>query len=123
LVDAAVEVLEGAHFARGRELSILTCAPRPDARRAVSQAVADKLLARLAWWEDYCRRNHAKMDNNPSSGNKAGGLTTILEKSLGAIAKSGTTPLNDVFEFAQRITTSKGMATDRMNSCRGSLAP
>ncbi len=75
-------------------------------RRAASQAVADKLIARLAWWEDYCQRHHAKMDNNPSSGNKAGGLTTILEKSLGAIAKSGTTPLNDVFEFAQRITTS-----------------
>ncbi len=74
-------------------------------QRATSQVVADKLLTRLAWWEDYCRRHHAAMDNNPSSGNKAGGLTTILEKSLGAIAKSGTTPLADVFEFAQPITT------------------
>ncbi|WP_119157353.1 UxaA family hydrolase [Caldimonas tepidiphila] len=72
-------------------------------RRAVSQAVADKLRARLAWWEDYCRRNHAQLDNNPSAGNKAGGLTTILEKSLGAIAKSGTTPLVDVLEYAQPI--------------------
>lgn len=69
-------------------------------RRAVSTAVADKLLARIAWWEGYTARNHMKMDNNPSAGNKAGGLTTILEKSLGAIAKSGTTNLVDVLEFA-----------------------
>ena len=73
-------------------------------RRAVSQAVADKLLARLRWWEDYCARNGGQMDNNPSAGNKAGGLTTILEKSLGAIAKSGTTNLVDVYEFAQPVT-------------------
>ncbi len=70
-------------------------------RRAVSTAVADKLLARIAWWEAYTARNHMTMDNNPSAGNKAGGLTTILEKSLGAIAKSGTTNLVDVVEFAQ----------------------
>jgi len=73
-------------------------------RRAVSAAVADKLLARLRWWEDYCSRNDAEMDNNPSAGNKAGGLTTILEKSLGAIAKSGTTNLVDVYEYAQSVT-------------------
>ena len=73
-------------------------------RRAVSQAVADKLLARLRWWEDYCARNGGEMDNNPSPGNKAGGLTTILEKSLGAIAKGGTTNLVDVFEYAQPVT-------------------
>lgn len=72
-------------------------------RRAVSQAVADKLLARLRWWERYCDRNDAEMDNNPSAGNKAGGLTTILEKSLGAIAKSGTTNLVDVVEYAQTV--------------------
>ncbi|MFO1267474.1 MAG: altronate dehydratase family protein [Rubrivivax sp.] len=76
-------------------------------RRAVSRQVADKLLARIAWWEQYTARNGMKMDNNPSAGNKAGGLTTILEKSLGAIAKSGTTNLVDVFEFAERIS-SKG---------------
>jgi len=70
-------------------------------RRAVSTQVADKLLARIAWWEAYTARNHMTMDNNPSAGNKAGGLTTILEKSLGAIAKSGTTNLVDVVEFAQ----------------------
>ncbi len=73
-------------------------------RRAVNRAVADKLLARIAWWEQYTARNGMKMDNNPSAGNKAGGLTTILEKSLGAIAKSGTTNLVDVYEFAQRVS-------------------
>jgi len=74
-------------------------------RRAVSQAVADKLIARIRWWERYCEKNDAEMDNNPSAGNKAGGLTTILEKSLGAIAKSGTTNLVDVFEYAQPVTS------------------
>ena len=73
-------------------------------RRAVSPAVADKLLARIAWWEQYTQRNGMSMDNNPSAGNKAGGLTTILEKSLGAIAKSGTTNLVDVVEFAEPVT-------------------
>jgi altronate hydrolase len=73
-------------------------------RRAVSHEVADKLLKRIAWWEAYTKRNHMQMDNNPSAGNKAGGLTTILEKSLGAIAKSGTTNLVDVVEFAQPVT-------------------
>ncbi len=77
-------------------------------RRAVSPAVADKLLARIKWWERYCERNDAEMDNNPSAGNKAGGLTTILEKSLGAIAKSGTTNLVDVYEYAQPVTA-KGL--------------
>ncbi|WP_395704252.1 UxaA family hydrolase [Aquabacterium sp.] len=70
-------------------------------RRAVSPAVAAKLLARIAWWEQYTARHGMKMDNNPSAGNKAGGLTTILEKSLGAIAKSGTSNLVDVIEFAE----------------------
>jgi altronate dehydratase len=73
-------------------------------RRAVSQEVADKLIARIRWWERYCERNDAAMDNNPSAGNKAGGLTTILEKSLGAIAKSGTTNLVDVVEYAEPVT-------------------
>ena len=77
-------------------------------RRAVSTAVADKLLERIRWWERYTERNDQEMDNNPSAGNKAGGLTTILEKSLGAIAKSGTTNLTDVFEYAQPVTT-KGL--------------
>jgi altronate hydrolase len=72
-------------------------------RRAVSAAVGEKLLARIAWWQDYCARNGGAMDNNPSAGNKVGGLTTILEKSLGAVAKGGTTNLVDVYEYAQPI--------------------
>ncbi len=74
-------------------------------RRAATPAIADKLIARIRWWEQYTARNDQEMDNNPSAGNKAGGLTTILEKSLGAIAKSGTTNLTDVFEYAQPVTT------------------
>jgi altronate hydrolase len=74
-------------------------------RRAVSQAVADKLIARIRWWEDYTARHSGSMDNNPSPGNKAGGLTTILEKSLGAVAKGGTSNLVDVFEYAQPVNT------------------
>ena len=73
-------------------------------RRAASPGVAAKLMARIRWWEAYTARNGMSMDNNPSAGNKAGGLTTILEKSLGAIAKSGTTTLVDVVEFAERIS-------------------
>lgn len=73
--------------------------------RAASVSVARKLLDRIDWWRDYAERNNAAMDNNPSHGNKEGGLTTILEKSLGAIAKSGTTPLNEVYEYAERIDT------------------
>ncbi|HUZ12595.1 MAG TPA: altronate dehydratase family protein [Caulobacteraceae bacterium] len=73
--------------------------------RSASAAVADKLRARLAWWEDYTRRNGATMDNNPSPGNRAGGLTTILEKSLGAVAKAGASPLADVALYAEPITT------------------
>jgi altronate hydrolase len=71
--------------------------------RAGSAAIADKLRARLEWWEDYTRRNGAEMDNNPSPGNKAGGLTTILEKSLGAVAKAGGSRLNDVVKYAEPI--------------------
>jgi altronate dehydratase len=74
-------------------------------RRAVAPAVAQKLLDRIRWWEDYTARNGGEMDNNPSPGNKKGGLTTILEKSLGAVAKGGTAPLTAVYEFAEPITT------------------
>src|ERR1700758_1637700 len=58
-------------------------------RRAVSREVGEKLIERIKWWEEYTARNHGEMNNNPSPGNKAGGLTTILEKSLGAAAKGG----------------------------------
>jgi altronate hydrolase len=77
-------------------------------RRAVSKEVAEKLLARIRWWEDYTARNRMEMNNNPSPGNKAGGLTTILEKSLGAAAKGGTTNLVDVYEFAEKVAA-KGL--------------
>jgi altronate hydrolase len=77
-------------------------------RRAVTREVGEKLLARLRWWEDYTARNRMEMNNNPSPGNKAGGLTTILEKSLGAAAKGGTTNLVDVFQFADKVTA-KGL--------------
>ena len=73
-------------------------------RRAVSRAVGEKLVARIRWWETYTRREEGEMNNNPSPGNKAGGLTTILEKSLGAVAKGGTTNLVDVYEYAQAVT-------------------
>ena len=72
-------------------------------RRAVSTAVADKLIARIRWWEDYAARHGGEMNNNPTPGNKAGGLTTILEKSLGAIAKGGTTNLCGVYRYAETV--------------------
>ena len=62
------------------------------------------MVARLKWWEEYTERERGEMNNNPSPGNKAGGLTTILEKSLGAVAKGGTTNLVDVYEYAQPVT-------------------
>ncbi len=74
-------------------------------RRAVSQEVGEKLIERIRWWEDYTERNHGSMDNNPSPGNKAGGLTTILEKSLGAAAKGGTTNLTGVYKYAEPVDT------------------
>jgi len=73
-------------------------------RRAVSQEVGEKLIDLIRWWEDYTARNRGEIDNNPSPGNKAGGLTTILEKSLGAAAKGGTTNLLDVYHFAESVT-------------------
>jgi altronate hydrolase len=73
-------------------------------RRAVSRAIGDKLISRIRWWEDYTARERGEMNNNPSPGNKAGGLTTILEKSLGAVAKGGTTNLVDVYEYAEPVT-------------------
>ncbi|MFN5511954.1 MAG: UxaA family hydrolase [Burkholderiales bacterium] len=71
--------------------------------RAQTPEVAHRLLERIRWWEGYCERNGGSMDNNPSPGNKAGGLTTILEKSLGAVAKAGTTNLMAVNEYAEPV--------------------
>lgn len=72
-------------------------------RRAVSREVGEKLLDRIRWWEAYAEREQGSLDNNPTPGNLAGGLTTILEKSLGAVAKSGTTPLTSVLQYAEPV--------------------
>ena len=74
-------------------------------RRAVSREVGEKLVALMRWWEDYTAREGAEMNANPSPGNKAGGLTTILEKSLGAMAKAGSTDLVDVVRYAEPVTS------------------
>lgn len=77
-------------------------------RRAISREVAEKLIDRIRWWEDYTAGLGAEMDNNPSPGNKAGGLTTILEKSLGAVSKGGTSNLVKVYDYAEHVTA-KGL--------------
>ena len=73
-------------------------------RRAIDNATGKRLIGLIDWWQDYTARNHGSMDNNPSPGNKKGGLTTILEKSLGAASKGGTTPLTGVFKYAEQVT-------------------
>ena len=72
-------------------------------RRAITREIGEKLVSRIKWWEDYTTREKGEMNNNPSPGNKAGGLTTILEKSLGAVAKGGTTNLVAVYEYAETV--------------------
>jgi altronate hydrolase len=72
-------------------------------RRAATREVGEKLVGIIRWWEDYTARNRMSMDNNPSPGNKAGGLTTILEKSLGAAAKGGSTTLRAVYHYAEKV--------------------
>ena len=73
-------------------------------RRAATREIGEKLVKRIKWWEDYTARHDMQMNNNPSPGNKLGGLTTILEKSLGAAAKGGSTTLNAVYEYAEQVT-------------------
>ncbi|HEY5515702.1 MAG TPA: UxaA family hydrolase, partial [Pengzhenrongella sp.] len=73
-------------------------------RRAVSETVGRKLLDRIDWWQGYAQAGGGTLDNNPSPGNKAGGLTTILEKSLGAVAKAGQADLAAVYEYAEPVT-------------------
>lgn len=73
-------------------------------RRAVRPEVGQRLVDRIHWWEEYVRSQHGELNNNPAPGNKAGGLTTILEKSLGAVAKGGTTNLQAVLEYAEPVT-------------------
>jgi altronate hydrolase len=72
-------------------------------RRAARREIGEKLIERIRWWEHYTKVNEGEMNNNPSPGNKAGGLTTILEKSLGAVAKGGTTNLQAVYEYAEPV--------------------
>ncbi|MGP9685728.1 UxaA family hydrolase [Halomonas sp. AOP25-F1-15] len=72
--------------------------------RSIDESVAQKLLDRITWWKHYTEINGAELNNNPSPGNKAGGLSTILEKSLGAVAKGGSSSLNDVLQYAEKIT-------------------
>ena len=79
-------------------------AEHPLTRRAETPEVGAKLIERIRWWEEYTARNKGEMNNNPSPGNKAGGLTTILEKSLGAAAKGGTTNLTGVYKYAEEVT-------------------
>lgn len=73
-------------------------------QRAANPAAAEKLVAILQWWQEYARRTGGSVDNNPSPGNKAGGLTNIFEKSLGAVSKCGTYPLQAVYEYAEPVT-------------------
>jgi altronate hydrolase len=74
------------------------------AERAVSPAVRDRLLERIRWWERYTAAQGTTLDGNPSPGNKEGGITTILEKSLGAVAKGGHSPLAEVLDYAATPT-------------------
>jgi altronate hydrolase len=72
--------------------------------RAAEPAAAQRIDELIAWWQQYTARNDAELDSNPSKGNKAGGITTIWEKSLGAVLKGGTSPLNDVIDYAEPVT-------------------
>ncbi|GAA2331478.1 UxaA family hydrolase [Dactylosporangium salmoneum] len=72
--------------------------------RAATPEVAGRIDELIRWWQEYTARNGAALDSNPSTGNKVGGITTIWEKSLGAVLKAGTSPLNDVVAYAERVT-------------------
>lgn len=106
-LGAAVDLLAGVG-ATGilSETSEIYGAEHLLASRAVSPEVADKLNGLITWWEDYAAMHKASLDNNPSPGNKRGGLTTILEKSLGAVAKGGMTPLRAVYRYAEPVRES-----------------
>jgi altronate hydrolase len=77
-------------------------------RRAISGEVGERLIGRIHWWEAYTSKLGGEIDNNPTPGNKAGGLTTVLEKSLGAVAKGGMTNLAEVYEYAEEVSA-KGL--------------
>ena len=73
--------------------------------RSINKINIEKLENQIQWWKEHLQKNHSKLDNNPSPGNKKGGLTTILEKSLGGVAKSGTRKMVDVLDYAEKLTT------------------
>jgi altronate hydrolase len=73
-------------------------------RRAVTRKVGEQIVELIRWWEEQARLHRTTIDNNPSFGNKAGGLTNIFEKSLGAVAKGGQAPLSAVYRYAEPIT-------------------
>ena len=77
-------------------------------RRAASREIGEQIVALIQWWEQYAEREKGSIDNNPTPGNKAGGLTTILEKSLGAVAKGGSSPVMGVYRYAEPVTA-KGL--------------
>ena len=104
-LGAAVDILAGAGGTGIlSETSEIYGAEHLLGSRAASPEIAAKLDSYVKWWEDYVAKHGASLDNNPSPGNKKGGLTTILEKSLGAVAKGGQTTLRGVFGYAERIT-------------------
>ncbi len=76
-------------------------------RRSARPEVAERLIDRIRWWEEYTARHKGSIDNNPQPGNKTGGLTTILEKSLGAVSKAGTTNLNEVYLYAEQVARAR----------------
>lgn len=77
--------------------------------RAASPEIGQKLVDRITWWDTFAKGRGLVINNNPSPGNKAGGLTTIIEKSLGSIAKGGTTNLNEVYQYAEPVAAGKGL--------------
>jgi altronate hydrolase len=80
--------------------------------RVTDAAVGEKLIELIRWWEEHASHDNGSLDNNPSPGNKAGGITTILEKSLGAVAKSGSSPLTAVYRYAEPITAKGAVFMD-----------
>lgn len=104
-LGVAVDILAGAGgTAILSETSEIYGAEHLLRSRAVSEDVGIKLDGLISWWENYVAMHGASLDNNPSPGNKRGGLTTILEKSLGAVAKGGRSPLSAVYHYAERVT-------------------
>jgi altronate hydrolase len=71
--------------------------------RRATEPVGRRLLGRIEWWRTYVAAGGGTFDDNPSPGNRAGGISTILEKSLGAVAKAGTASLSAVYEYAEPV--------------------